>query len=602
MKPLRPFFSYFGAKWRLSARMPRPAYDVIVEPFAGSAGYSLRYGGGKKVILRDLDPVIVGVWRYLICADPRRIAMLPDIPAGATVDDFDLLPAEKHLIGFWLNKGTVKPVKGPSKWARSETRPDAANYWGRGARKRIISQLPAITSWRVSLGSYTDAENREATWHVDPPYINKGRAYAHGAGAINFPHLADWCRERQGQVMVCEQEGADWLPFSFLREAKGNVSAGTQKYSREVLWHRASRGEEKKGTVFSLSSVTGVATTGTHLRRQKQMSKELKYLNPNHITIVGIDTEATDETTLYDERIDLDVDPNLVKNIIVYGVQQPVLVREESGEFIVVDGRQRVRAARAANKQLGSAGEVQVKVPVVSVNGDDKRVTGIMISSNEQRRDDDVLIKARKALRMLDMVGDKADVALAFGRTTQTINAWLRLANADLAVHEAIENGQISASAGVEIAGMDKTEQAAAVEKLIGGKSSSAAAANKQKGGRKIQAGVKRSWVRKALETDAFAKLKPQQRAALEWFATGVAEKGTWMDDFMFEVESEMEDAAAAKKAKKEAKQEAASSAPEPVTDVTGGVTPTEHKDEEIPYVGPAVDSQEDSEGEGMEF
>jgi ParB family chromosome partitioning protein len=112
--------------------------------------------------------------------------------------------------------------------------------------------------------------------------------------------------------------------------------------------------------------------------------KNITYLDPNHIVIVGIDTAATTEDTLYDERIDLDVDINLVKNIMVYGVQQPVLVRAEDGDVIVVDGRQRVRAAREANKQFRAAGEVEVKVPVLSVRGDDRRVTGIMISANEQ--------------------------------------------------------------------------------------------------------------------------------------------------------------------------------------------------------------------------
>ena len=269
--------------------------------------------------------------------------------------------------------------------------------------------------------------------------------------------------------------------------------------------------------------------------------KEITYCDPNHIIIVGIDTAAEEGDALYDERIDLDVDPNLVKNIMVYGVQQSVLVREDGGDLIVVDGRQRVRAARVANEQFRAAGEVEVKVPVVSVRGDDRRVTGIMISANEQRRDDTVLVRARKAQRMLDLVGSKADVAIAFGRTPQTINAWLRLASADSVVHEAIESGAISASAGVEIASLDRSEQAAAVAKLTKAAAPTVAAAKKQKAARKAQPGVKRSWVKKAMKTDAFNNLKPQQRAALEWFATGVAEKDSWMDAFVFDAEGEWE-------------------------------------------------------------
>jgi hypothetical protein len=38
---LRPFFSYYGAKWGLGRHYSAPAHWTVVEPFAGSAGYSL---------------------------------------------------------------------------------------------------------------------------------------------------------------------------------------------------------------------------------------------------------------------------------------------------------------------------------------------------------------------------------------------------------------------------------------------------------------------------------------------------------------------------------------------------------------------------------
>lgn len=31
---LRPFWSYYGGKWRIAERYPRPAFDRIIEPFA----------------------------------------------------------------------------------------------------------------------------------------------------------------------------------------------------------------------------------------------------------------------------------------------------------------------------------------------------------------------------------------------------------------------------------------------------------------------------------------------------------------------------------------------------------------------------------------
>ncbi len=60
---LRPFFGYYGGKWRDAIKhYPEPQHDTIVEPFAGSAGYSLRYAN-RKVILCEIDPVLASVWQ-----------------------------------------------------------------------------------------------------------------------------------------------------------------------------------------------------------------------------------------------------------------------------------------------------------------------------------------------------------------------------------------------------------------------------------------------------------------------------------------------------------------------------------------------------------
>ena len=54
MTELKPFFSYFGGKWRTAKHYPGPSRDLIIEPFAGSAGYSVRHPH-KAVILNDLS-------------------------------------------------------------------------------------------------------------------------------------------------------------------------------------------------------------------------------------------------------------------------------------------------------------------------------------------------------------------------------------------------------------------------------------------------------------------------------------------------------------------------------------------------------------------
>ena len=54
-----------GGKWRSAPRYPQPRYQTIIEPFAGSAGYSLRYVD-RDVILIDKDEIIAGTWHYLV--------------------------------------------------------------------------------------------------------------------------------------------------------------------------------------------------------------------------------------------------------------------------------------------------------------------------------------------------------------------------------------------------------------------------------------------------------------------------------------------------------------------------------------------------------
>ena len=48
-------FAYYGAKHELARKYPRPRYPLIIEPFAGAAGYSCHWAHrGTNVMLIDL--------------------------------------------------------------------------------------------------------------------------------------------------------------------------------------------------------------------------------------------------------------------------------------------------------------------------------------------------------------------------------------------------------------------------------------------------------------------------------------------------------------------------------------------------------------------
>lgn len=231
-KALRPFFSYYGGKWRDAVRLyPRPEHATIIEPFAGSAGYSLRYPD-KAVILYEIDPVIIAVWRFLIAAKVSEILAIPDMPLDGTCDDLKVCQEAKWLVGFWLNRGTSSPRKSPSKWMRDRIRP--GSFWGERVRNTIASQVDSIRHWKVHNSGYVECpDDVRATWFIDPPYREAGRHYRFGSEIIDYPALATWCRARSGQVIVCENSGVDWLPFRELGSTKTTRAA---RRSKEVYW------------------------------------------------------------------------------------------------------------------------------------------------------------------------------------------------------------------------------------------------------------------------------------------------------------------------------------------------------------------------------
>lgn len=232
---LQPFFTYFGGKYRAAPRYPAPRYRTIIEPFAGSAGYALRHPD-KQVLLIEKNETLVGVWDYLIHVSAEEVRRLPDLRAGERTQDLKVSPEARALIGFWLNKGSAAPGKSPSAWMRAGTH--ANSFWGPRIRQRIAQQVEAIRHWRVQWGDYTEALDIPATWFVDPPYQKAGKDYRCSASDLDFAALGEWCLLRKGQVMVCENSGADWLPFQPFHTIKGCAGKFRSQVSKEALYYK----------------------------------------------------------------------------------------------------------------------------------------------------------------------------------------------------------------------------------------------------------------------------------------------------------------------------------------------------------------------------
>lgn len=221
-------FSYYGSKQAIVDSYPIPICDRIIEPFAGSAAYSLRYFG-LDVWINDLNPIIYEIWNWLInYATVTDIQCWPDeLDRGFDIRTLSQLTRpERSILGFAINQCSVEPKNIVTEWAHRDNTPLRT-------KKHCLYFVRRIKHWRVTNLSYANFKlNPVATWFVDPPYNNHaGRGYLGGAD-INYARLASWCKSRRGQVVVCEQDGSTWLPFKFLR----NNSSASFKKSKEAIW------------------------------------------------------------------------------------------------------------------------------------------------------------------------------------------------------------------------------------------------------------------------------------------------------------------------------------------------------------------------------
>lgn len=225
-------FCYYGSKRRLAPYYPPPIYDTIVEPFAGAASYACLYPN-KQVFLFDIDPNIVNVWNYLINADQWEIASLPILKPGESLFNFKLNWKQRLFLGFMISASSSVPKI----TATSQTR------WTANKRQEIAEFVSLIKHWSVNLLDFRSIIPIEATWFVDPPYQAQGKFYNHSLKESDYETLGYLCKNVwQGQVIVCEDVTATWLPFRALETNQGQKGI----VITEGIWTNVSP-QEKKG-------------------------------------------------------------------------------------------------------------------------------------------------------------------------------------------------------------------------------------------------------------------------------------------------------------------------------------------------------------------
>lgn len=221
-------FSYYGSKSKIVQYYPPPRYDRIIEPFAGSARYALKYFD-RDITIIEKNTQIFNIWKYLQSASEKDILGLPRLIKGDDIKSLDLSDIEKDFLGMMFgNTGAVSPCYKVSSFGDYRLRGDSLGI--------VAKNLFKIKDWKILNSDYFDFENVEATWFIDAPYQFGGHKYKFGNKNLDFKSLSNWCKSRKGQIIVCENSKADWMPFMKLTDRCDNSANAHKKKTVEVFW------------------------------------------------------------------------------------------------------------------------------------------------------------------------------------------------------------------------------------------------------------------------------------------------------------------------------------------------------------------------------
>ena len=214
-------FKYYGGKKALVKHYPTPIYDKIIEPFAGSAQYALLYWK-KDVLLVDKDESIINMWLYMQNSSPKEILKFHNLQKGQNINELNLDKYEKSFLSHLTNLSGLK-----------RNTITSLGYVHLKRQLYVISkQLYKIKHWNIIHDDYINMKNEQASWFIDPPYQIGGDQYSCSNKHINYNELANYCKTRKGQVIVCENSNCDnWLDFTYLTDTNGLI-----KKTHEVIW------------------------------------------------------------------------------------------------------------------------------------------------------------------------------------------------------------------------------------------------------------------------------------------------------------------------------------------------------------------------------
>ncbi len=232
-----PLFKWFGSKWQAATKYPTPKYGDIYEPFAGSAGYSLRHSHCSVTIF-DTNPLLAKLWNWLINeATEENIHAIPiNVEEGSDIRTLDLSEGQKLLLKHWQRTNNYGDCWTISPWGNKP------GQWTKSTRERVAKDVYSVKHWKFEMIDYS----KRGTYFIDPPYQYN---YAYGAKNFDYETLTKQVESLnrpkffESQVIACEAvcpktgRVPNYLPFKTLGEfITSRRKEGENNYSKELVY------------------------------------------------------------------------------------------------------------------------------------------------------------------------------------------------------------------------------------------------------------------------------------------------------------------------------------------------------------------------------
>jgi ParB family chromosome partitioning protein len=189
---------------------------------------------------------------------------------------------------------------------------------------------------------------------------------------------------------------------------------------------------------------------------------------PESLVIKGLDDQDTDHYLYQRERTAAPIDDAKVEYVMANGITSDVMVQRDGDSWIVVDGRQRIKAARLANERLIAKGAQPVMVRIRVYKGDEVGAMGAMITANTFRNEDMYADNAETARRLMEVHNKPAEyVAKLFAVDPATVKRMVRFSELAAPVKRAVRDGEITISAALALLPLPRAEQADKVKEIV---------------------------------------------------------------------------------------------------------------------------------------